>query len=153
MKVMIIIDQPMLANQLLTKLSKFDSVKIVGQYANPYEGLKHVKSTRIDVVLLNIKMSFFNGLTIAKQLKAENPNINIVFVTQHHQYAVKAFEINALDYLMTPIQHRRLQKTLSRIHPQVDEKQKANGIVICCFSSLHIIDKGKNCPVNLRWRT
>lgn len=150
---MIIIDRPKLANQLSTKLSKFDSVKIVGQYTNPYIGLKHVKSTRIDVVFLNIKMSLFNGLTIAKQLKAENPNINIVFVTQDHQYAVKAFEINALDYLIKPIQHSRLQKTLSRIHPQVDEKQKANGMVICCFSSLHIIDKGKNCLVNLRWRT
>jgi len=150
---MIIIDQPMLAKHLAEQLREFEFVKIVGQHANPYDGLKHIKSTKIDVVFLNIEMSLLNGLSVAEHLKSDDPSIHVVFVTQYHHYAVQAFEINALDYLMQPIRRNRLKNTLSRIYPQPYKEKRANNIHICCFGSLRIKFGEKNHPMNIRWRT
>lgn len=154
MKALLIIDQPIISNQLVDQLKTFDFVEIVGQHSNPYEGLAHAKSTRLDVVFLNIEMSLLNGFSIAEYLKSQNPNIAIVFVTQHLQYAVQAFEINAIDYLTLPVERNRLQKTINRIYPSTyHKKNKSNHIVICCFGTLMFKTKGDNRSINIQWRT
>lgn len=154
MKALIIIDQPIISNQFVDELKAFDFVEIVGQYSNPYEGLAHAQNTSTDVVFLNIEMSLLSGFKIAEYLKTHNPNIAIVFVTQYRQYAVQAFEINAIDYLTLPIKRNRLQNTINRIYKFVSSrKNKSENIVICCFESLMFKVKGDSRPLKIHWRT
>lgn len=154
MRVLIIIDQPIIANQLVDQLGEYEFVNIVGQYANPYEGISYAMDTEIDAVFLNIEMSLLNGFTVAEYLKSINPNIAIIFVSQHRHYAVKAFEMNAADYLMLPIQQKRLQNTMKRIYPIINKVEESlSPVVVCCFGSLNFKRKRSSRPINIRWRT
>ena len=83
-------------------------LEIVGEAGNGYEALEKLSSTRTDVVLIDIRMPEMDGIELAQHLnKLPNPPA-IVFTTAYDAYAVKAFELHAVDYLLKPIRLRRL---------------------------------------------
>lgn len=100
---------------LESKLSKISDLEIVGTYNNPYHTKEIILNTSIDVIFLETILLSFSGIVFAKQLKEINPNLQIVFVTAHEQYALDAFNVNALDYILKPITDDRLAKTIQRL--------------------------------------
>lgn len=91
---------------------EFDGFEIVGEAANGVEALEAIEEYRPDLVFLDIEMPGFGGFEVIQQLS----NVPaIVFVTAYDEYAVRAFEANALDYLLKPVQPERLQRALGRI--------------------------------------
>ncbi len=91
---------------------EFDGFEIVGEAANGVEALEAVEEYRPDLIFLDIEMPGFGGFEVIQQLS----NVPaIVFVTAYDEYAVRAFEANALDYLLKPVQPERLQRALGRI--------------------------------------
>jgi len=80
------------------------------------EAIQFAKSNKLDVVFLDINMPGMSGLEAAELLQQLTPTIEIIFVTAYDEYAVKAFELNAMDYLLKPISMQRLQKTMERLH-------------------------------------
>jgi two-component SAPR family response regulator len=101
-------------------------------------------------------MPVMTGIEAAEQILEHLPNIHIVFVTAYEGYAIKAFELNALDYVLKPVRRERLQKTLMRI-----QKEKAEMVIesspvpyrkICCFRSLHL-ESSERGTETFRWRT
>lgn len=92
---------------------EFDGFEIVGEAANGVEALEAIEEFRPDLVFLDIEMPGFGGFEVIQQL-ANVPAI--VFVTAYDEYAVRAFEANALDYLLKPVQPERLQRALRRVH-------------------------------------
>ena len=88
---------------------------ISGEAENGLEVLEQLKKTPVDVLFLDIQMPGMDGIKTAEQVRALYPECIIVFVTAFTDYAVQAFEVHAVDYLMKPVRQARLHETLERI--------------------------------------
>jgi DNA-binding LytR/AlgR family response regulator len=114
-KTFIIDDEPNAAKYLKSLLEHNTEIDIIGLYTSALEALSDFKTKAPDLVFTDIEMPDLNGIYLAEQLLKINPHCNIVFTTAYDEYAIEAFEINALDYLLKPISTQRLNQTLSRI--------------------------------------
>jgi len=150
----VLIDDEQLALDYLEKLfKKIGGVEIIGKYTNPYTGLKEIRDGQPDVVFLDIEMPEINGLELAKKIKNSLPNVKIVYVTAHSEYAVEAFEIIAADYIVKPFRQERLIKTISNLLEMTGKKAVFSPMV-CCLNKLHFKMNGKDSEVmNVYWRT
>ncbi|WP_182201149.1 response regulator [Paraliobacillus salinarum] len=120
----ILVDDEHLALDLLShQLKKFTTVNIIGCFTefDVTQSAELLQNTNI--VFLDIDMPNNNGLDLAEKITAINPSISIVFVTAYDEFAIKAFELDALDYLLKPIKADRLKKTIDRIF-QNESKRK-----------------------------
>ena len=114
LRVVIADDEPR-ARQFLEKLlAEHPGVEIVGAARGGAEAIEKIGSTRPDVAFLDIHMPDLSGLEVARHLKSESMPV-VVFVTAYDQYAVEAFEVAAVDYLLKPIRRERLAETLRRV--------------------------------------
>ncbi len=119
----IIIDDEQLARQLVKKyLEDFPEVEVIAECENGFEGIKAIQEKKPDFIFLDIQMPKLNGFEMLELL--ENPP-EIIFTTAYDQYAIKAFELNAVDYLLKPFSFERfksaVKKTLEKIR---NEKQR-----------------------------
>ena len=94
-------------------LRKFDDVEIVGEAANGKDAVTLIESTRPDLALLDLQMPEVDGLGVVRLLKKNRMPL-IAFVTAYDEYAVRAFEVNAVDYILKPVEAARLRQTLDR---------------------------------------
>ena len=116
----VIIDDEAPARDLLRHyLKDIDSVEIVGECENGFEGLKVISELKPDLVILDIQMPKLTGF---EMLEVLNERPNVIFATAYDQYAIKAFELSAADYLLKPFSKERLQNAISK----VVEKKKNN---------------------------
>lgn len=100
----IVDDEPIALEILATLLLSYDDIEIVGSYTDPLIALKEVKNKKAGIIFLDIEMGKMNGLEAAEAFINVDDTLEIVFITAYSQYAVDAFEINAIDYLLKPIQ-------------------------------------------------
>jgi len=114
MRVLIADDEPR-ARQFLEKLlSEHPEVDVVGAARGGAEAIEKIATLKPDVAFLDIHMPDLSGLEVARHVKADAMPI-VVFVTAYDQYAVEAFEVAAVDYLLKPIRRERLAETLERV--------------------------------------
>lgn len=114
LKAIIIDDELYAREELNALLIESQKVEVIAQCANAIEGLKAINSLKPDLVFLDIHMPQISGLELLSMLDlARMPKV--IFVTAYDQYALKAFEDNAFDYLLKPVESQRLNKTLNRI--------------------------------------
>ncbi len=99
-------------------LAPFDDFKIAGAFTDPQKALAYVAGNDVDVAFLDIVMHGPAGMTLAKNMKKENPDLILVFVTADGQYAVEAFEADALDYVLKPLTADRLLRTVEKVDRQ-----------------------------------
>ncbi len=101
-------------------LQDFEDVEIVGEAANGVDAVEIIKKVKPDLALLDLQMPEASGLEVIKFLrKSELPLV--AFVTAHDEFAVQAFEVNAVDYLLKPIEKARLRETLNRAHERLEQ--------------------------------
>jgi len=142
----IVVDNEYYALQEISELiKKTGFIKVEKTYENPLEALKEVETLLPQIAFLDIEMPEMDGILLAEKLLEKKPDIYVVFVTAYNKYAVQAFEINALDYVLKPIDYERFKKTLERIkksfnHEPVLEKQLT--IQIKCFNQLEVLKNG-----------
>lgn len=119
----ILVDDEPLALQLLEQqLAEFNNVDIIETFTR-FDIEKHTQLLQdIHVIFLDIEMPEINGLNLAEQILQVNPKIIIVFVTAFNEYAVQAFELNALDYLLKPVKKERLENTIERIEQEISDQ-------------------------------
>ncbi len=118
----IIVDDEALARRgLKHRLNKVDDLAIVAEARNGREALKAIRELQPDLVFLDIQMPGMGGFEVLAELQQENMPA-IVFVTAFNEYAIKAFEANALDYLLKPIEDNRLHEALIRVRENLDQK-------------------------------
>lgn len=108
----VIIDDELLAQEVLEEfLGEHTDVRVVGKFLNGFEGLKGIQELRPNLVFLDVHMPKINGFEMLELL--EDPPA-VIFVTAYDAYALKAFEVQALDYLLKPYSKERLSQALDR---------------------------------------
>lgn len=117
----IIVDDEPLARDVLVKYAKqIDQLEVVASCSNALEAFEHIQQGHIQLVFLDIKMPKLNGLELIESIK--NPPL-IVFTTAYRDFAVKAFELDAIDYLLKPISLTRFLKTISKVNKYLQGQQ------------------------------
>lgn len=159
----ILVDDERLALVQLKKILERDAggVQIIGMYSDPTQVIAAAQELAPDVVFLDIHMPGMNGVKLGELLQESVPAVEIVFVTGYDQYAVHAFELYALDYIMKPVQPDRLSRTVRRLGAKIgrkaheDDKCEEAGAeppLICCFNQIRFQLPGEE-PKVIKWRT
>lgn len=120
-KAVIVDDEALARARLRRMLQKDPDVEIISECSGGEEALATLNRTWPDVIFLDVQMPGFDGFRVLEAL-ARRPSKflpHIVFITAHNQYAIRAFEVFALDYILKPFNEARLQKALSRVKNQV----------------------------------
>jgi len=121
-KAILVDDESLALDFLEHQLNKIDSIKVIDKFNN----LDIIKNApllqEVDVVFLDIEMPEINGLELAEKILEMNAEVTIVFVTAFNDYAVQAFELNALDYVLKPISLDRLKKTVERVESKANNR-------------------------------
>ena len=121
----ILVDDEKLAIQgLALRLEKFPDVEIIDTCSNGREAIRKIKTEKPDLVFLDIQMPGFDGFSVVKGVMELEPPL-IVFVTAYQEHAVRAFEANAVNYLMKPVDEDKLADTMERVRTRLAEKNAA----------------------------
>ena len=114
LRILIADDEPLAAERLQLLLARASGVDLVGTASDGEAAVRLAEGLNPDVMLLDIAMPGMDGIDVARALAERRPSPAVVFVTAFDQFAVAAFEVAAVDYLMKPIEPARLQKALDR---------------------------------------
>lgn len=117
MKALLIDDERLARNELRRLLKVFPEITIVGEAANAKQARELMASLKPDLLLLDVQMPGENGMEFLESL--EPPVPHVIFTTAFDEFAVKAFELNALDYLLKPVDPARLSSAVERLHEKV----------------------------------
>src|SRR5580693_1765950 len=110
---LIVDDEPLAREGLRMLLSQDPEVSAIHEAKDGREAVAAIRKTRPDLVLLDVQMPEMDGFSVVKEIGPEQMPA-IVFVTAHDQYAIQAFEINAIDYLLKPVTEQRFTQALGR---------------------------------------
>lgn len=111
-------DESLTRERIITLVKNYPNFIVIAEAANGVETLSALKKHQPDVVLLDIKMPILNGFEILKKLAPNDYGI-LVFITAYDQYAIKAFENEALDYLLKPFDNQRFDKLMTRVEKRL----------------------------------
>ena len=117
-------DEPLATQGLQLRLEAHEDVEVVATAANGREAIRAVKTHKPDLVFLDIQMPGFDGFSVVQGLMDVDPPL-FVFVTAYGEHALRAFEAQAVDYLMKPVDEDRLAVTLDRVRQRLQEKRSA----------------------------
>ncbi len=151
LKAIIIEDEELARNLLKNYLLDIDNIELIGEFSDGFAGLKAINELSPDVVFLDIQMPKLTGLEVLELL---DNMPSIIFTTAYDDYAVKAFELNAIDYLLKPFSRERFLKAVKKatknsvdnkvqlqdFKNQVIKNKKLDKIVIKTSNNLHIIN-------------
>lgn len=148
-RAVIIDDEQPAADKMEKMLKESGIVDIKGVYTYATAALEGIKNTEVDVVFLDIEMPDINGMALSKNITEIDENIAIIFTTAYSQYAVDAFRLDAMDYLMKPLEKELLKETLDRIIQKKNIKVGTYSNRIHCFGKF----KAANDRGIVRFRT
>lgn len=114
-------DEPLAIQGLELRLQAHDDVEIIAKCQNGREAISAIKTNKPDLVFLDIQMPGFDGFSVVQGLMDVEPPL-FVFVTAYSDHALRAFEAQAVDYLMKPVDEARLAETLDRVRQRLSEK-------------------------------
>lgn len=115
LKALIIDDEYPARQELRYALSEFDNVEIVGEAANAQEALTLIKALDYQVLFLDISMPGMSGLELGAAIQDLPNRPYIIFVTAFDEFAVSAFDVNAIDYILKPVEPKRLKKAIDKV--------------------------------------
>lgn len=124
MRALIVDDERLARKELINLLSHHDNVEIVGEAINVDDAKEQIQNLNPDVVFLDIQMPEKTGFDLLEELD-QVPHI--IFTTAYDEYALKAFQVNALDYLLKPIEPERLTEALTRLQKKLMDEPRDDG--------------------------
>jgi len=114
-RVVVVDDEQLARDELCYLLGRLGAVQVVGQAGNGVEALEVIEDTRPDVVMLDVQMPGLTGFEVARRLSEQGVETHVVFVTAFDRHAIQAFEVNAVDYLLKPVEAERLGTAVDRV--------------------------------------
>ncbi|SFG00247.1 two component transcriptional regulator, LytTR family [Desulfotomaculum arcticum] len=115
LKALIVDDEYPARQELRFLLNNFDNIEIVGEAANAQEALALIKALDYQILFLDISMPGMTGLELGAAIQGLPQQPHVIFVTAYDEYAVQAFEVNAVDYLLKPVEPGRLKKAIDKV--------------------------------------
>jgi two-component system response regulator LytT len=119
LKAVLVDDEQLARDELGYLLGQIGGVDVVGQAGNGVEALAVIDRSDPEVVFLDVQMPGLTGFEVARRLLESGPSAHIIFVTAYDQHAIEAFEVNAVDYLLKPVDQGRLEKALERARRRI----------------------------------
>jgi two-component system LytT family response regulator len=144
MKTLIVDDERLARNELRRLLEAFPRIEIVGEAANSEEALEKIDQLGPELLFLDIQMPGKNGFELLSSIEGNVPDV--IFTTAYDEYALKAFEFNALDYLLKPIDSTRLAEAINKVedYQQHEIKRKENVKLLTTEDQVFVKD-GEKC--------
>jgi two-component system, LytTR family, response regulator len=121
-RALVVDDEPLARERLVSLLASESDIEIVGQSVNGVEAVAAIQEKSPDLVLLDVQMPELDGFGVLAALEGERRPA-VIFVTAHDRFALKAFEVHAIDYLLKPFDRERFQKALNRAREQLKQGQ------------------------------
>src|SRR5215831_13845152 len=116
----VVVDDEQLArDELGYLLGRLGGVEIIGHAGNGIEALGTIARLQPDVVFLDVQMPGLTGFEVARRLLETRASAEIIFVTAYDQHAIEAFEVNAVDYLLKPVEQARLEMAIERARKRI----------------------------------
>mgnify|MGYP002654670678 CR=1 FL=1 len=131
-KAIIIDDERLARNELKKLLSEFPDIEVVDEASNADEGLQKIEALNPDIIFLDIQMPGKTGFDLLSELE-RTPEV--IFTTAYDEYALRAFEVNALDYLLKPIEPKRLADALQKLDEE-EKEQTTDGELVTMNRSM-----------------
>jgi two-component system LytT family response regulator len=126
MKILVVDDSRLARNELKRLLKEFDNVQVVGEASSVDEAKEKIAELKPDLIFLDIQMPGKSGFDLLEELETVP---EVIFSTAYDEHALKAFEYNALDYLVKPVQKQRLAGSVAKVFEKIKKKasEEANG--------------------------
>ena len=122
-KAIIIDDERLARNELKKLLLDYPEIEVVAEAANAGEGIEKIENLNPELIFLDIQMPGKTGFDLLMEL---DKSPHVIFTTAYDEYALKAFEVNALDYLLKPVEPKRLADAIQKLHLQEERDQTSN---------------------------
>jgi two-component system, LytTR family, response regulator LytT len=120
-------DEQLARDELGYLLGQAGGVEVIGQAGNGIEALETIGRVQPDLVFLDVQMPGLTGFEVARRMLDEGAASYIIFVTAYDQHAIEAFEVNAVDYLLKPVDPGRLDTALQRVRRRISLERQSNG--------------------------
>lgn len=141
-KAVLVDDEILVLNYLEKIVGETDGIEVIGAFIDPELALIEIPRLAPDVLLLDVDMPELNGIVLGTKLMQANRNegMAIVFVTAFEQYAIHAFELNAIHYILKPVDSQSIDEILKRVYEKKEIKKKEinTTIKICLFGNMHL---------------
>jgi two-component system, LytTR family, response regulator len=124
LRLLIVDDEPLIRKGIRTALLTFHGVEILGECGSGSEAIESITSKKPDLVLLDIQMPDCTGLEVIRRIGSEQMP-PVIFITAYDEYAIKAFEVNAVDYILKPFDDSRLRESLERAMGRISASTNA----------------------------
>lgn len=115
LRTLIVDDEPLAVERLQVICARLEGVTVIGTAADGEAGLRLIEALTPDLVLLDMTMPLTDGLTVARRLGTHSEAPAVIFVTAHDGFAVEAFDLDAVDYVLKPVSPDRLQRAIQRV--------------------------------------
>lgn len=151
LRAIIVDDEELSVKRLKRILSQSGEIEVYETFQDPTVAYEFVKTNPVDVAFLDISMPETNGMKLSSLLHELDESIDVVFVTGYDEYALQAFELSAVDYLLKPVTAQRLSKTLDKIKKMNRRATAEPTIEVLLFNGLKIYRRTKDRePIKLR---
>ena len=127
LRAVLVDDEQLARDELGYLLGQIGGVEVLGQAGNGIEALTTIERLQPDVVFLDVQMPGLTGFEVARRMLDARASSHIIFVTAYDQHAIEAFEVNAVDYLLKPVDQARLEVAVERARRRVDVERTAFG--------------------------
>lgn len=138
LRALIIDDEPLARRNLAALLARDPTIVVIGQCGSADEAVTALATLQPDLVFLDIEMPECDGFELLERIGPSLP-FAIVFVTAHHQFALRAFEVGALDYLMKPFDDQRFARVLARARERLRVPDEARRFIVKNGSTLELV--------------
>jgi len=134
-RIVVVDDEKKALERFRRLIAEEANITLMASFTNPHEAIQYIKNEKVDIVFADIEMPEISGLEMADLIAEINPSIDVVFVTAYSQYALQAFQVHAVGYLLKPIEVEDIRKQMNQIIKRRElrssEPQKKKCVVQC----------------------
>lgn len=125
LRTLIVDDEPLAVERMQVICCKLEDLAVIGTASDGAQALRLIDALRPDLVLLDMTMPEVDGLSVARKLARQEPRPAVIFVTAHENYAVDAFDLDAVDYVLKPVKPERLERAIRRALARREEQGRS----------------------------
>jgi two-component system, LytTR family, response regulator len=152
-RVIVVDDEKKALERFKRLITEEENIILIDVFTNPHEAIQFLKTEKVDIVFADIEMPEISGLELADQIAEINPGIDVVFVTAYSQYALQAFQVHAVGYLLKPLEIEDIRKQMNKIIERRELRSNGTKKIKCKIQCLGHFLCYRNDNEFVNWRT